>query len=83
MPAEPQDQGADAQDKAHDNPGAMIARQQRLKVNEVPPRLKPLRPNESCLVRHRITSPYGESESQPRRHANFFTRSFAGHDESE
>src|SRR5208282_718386 len=53
-----------ALDKAQYDPGPMIARQQRLQINEVPSRLKSVRPNEPRLARHRITSLCSESESQ-------------------
>jgi hypothetical protein len=56
----------------------MIARQQRLQINEIPPRLQPISPDEPRIVRHRITPLCSESESQARHSANFFTRSKAG-----
>lgn len=67
-----------ALDKADNDPGAMVARQKSLKINEVPSRLQPIRcRNRASLVIESLPL-CSESESQNPEPANFFTGSIAG-----
>jgi hypothetical protein len=53
-----------ALDKANHNARTMVARHQSVQIHKVPMRLRPICPNKPRFIRHRITSPLEQSESQ-------------------
>src|SRR5580700_5368059 len=52
-----------ARNKAPHNPRPMVSRQQTLKIQHVPLKLRPIGANKSRLTRHGIILPTGEIES--------------------